>query len=337
MDSVVYWLGAGFSAPLGLPVMGDFLLKSKDQYASDPEQYEHFGPIFKRIDELSKVKNFFRADLYNIEEILSLLEMNTLLRGIEREWFFQYIRDVISFHTPQIQLEKIDTGSWFQTMWGTPPRRYYGAFITSLLNRRAIWFPGSTDAHLIHENASASNSRYAVISMNYDLVLEKFAEIAGGPFAETQLIKLHGSVDGDIVPPTWNKSLHPEIEATWKLAHQLLSSANHIRFIGYSLPESDLYVRFLLKSAALESDNLKKIDVICLDDHQGSVQKRYRDFIEFPMFRFVSAYAENYLERITPERKDRNPQRGSPLNNESIEYPNLESAHEQFFVSGGRG
>jgi hypothetical protein len=34
IEKVTYILGAGFSAPLGLPVMGDFLLKSKDTLAA---------------------------------------------------------------------------------------------------------------------------------------------------------------------------------------------------------------------------------------------------------------------------------------------------------------
>jgi len=34
MERVVYILGAGFSAPLGLPVMNDLMIKAKDLYAN---------------------------------------------------------------------------------------------------------------------------------------------------------------------------------------------------------------------------------------------------------------------------------------------------------------
>jgi len=37
LEKVVYLLGAGFSAPLGLPVMSNFLEKSKDIYFADPQ------------------------------------------------------------------------------------------------------------------------------------------------------------------------------------------------------------------------------------------------------------------------------------------------------------
>jgi hypothetical protein len=112
------------------------------------------------------------------------------------------------------------------------------------------------------------------------------------------LAKLHGSIAGSrIVPPTWNKSFHPEILGTWKLAHRLLSEATHVRVIGYSLPESDAYVRFLLKSAVLRSERLKSIHVICKDP-DGSVERRYRSFVTFPRFRFSGADTLSYLNGL---------------------------------------
>jgi NAD-dependent SIR2 family protein deacetylase len=52
-DKVVYLLGAGFSAPLGLPVMSNFRMKSEEMFASDPKAYPHFENVFKTIKELS--------------------------------------------------------------------------------------------------------------------------------------------------------------------------------------------------------------------------------------------------------------------------------------------
>ena len=34
MDNIVYFLGAGFSAPLGVPTMRNFIVKSKDMFVS---------------------------------------------------------------------------------------------------------------------------------------------------------------------------------------------------------------------------------------------------------------------------------------------------------------
>ena len=49
LERVVYLLGAGCSAGLGLPVMADFLEKSKDLYFSDSDRYAHFEKVFKFI------------------------------------------------------------------------------------------------------------------------------------------------------------------------------------------------------------------------------------------------------------------------------------------------
>ena len=104
------------------------------------------------------------------------------------------------------------------------------------------------------------------------------------------LTKLHGNVNTkNIIPPTWNKILSDEIiKRSWESSHRLIEQANHIRILGYSLPITDSYIKFLFKSAVINSDNLKSIDVICMDPKQ-EVQKRYNDFIAFPNYRFASS------------------------------------------------
>lgn len=48
IQRVAYLLGAGFSAPLGLPVMSNFLAKAKDLYFEDQERYEQSHEEFFR-------------------------------------------------------------------------------------------------------------------------------------------------------------------------------------------------------------------------------------------------------------------------------------------------
>ena len=81
METITYILGAGFSAPIGLPVTNNFLIKSKDLYFTDHNKYDYFKSVFNTIEELSVCKNYFNADLFNIEEILSILEMGSFLDG----------------------------------------------------------------------------------------------------------------------------------------------------------------------------------------------------------------------------------------------------------------
>ena len=163
---------------------------------------------------------------------------------------------------------------------------------------------------------SEPKENYSVITFNYDLVLENIAsyiekistvkvfrflrpgdrKIKDLPY----LVKLHGSIDNQtIVPPTWNKSFSPEIELEWKKAFSLIASANHIRFIGYSLPGSDAYARYLFKASILKSENLKSIEVICFDE-TGNVEKNYNDFITWNSsnYRFFGSKVENFFQYI---------------------------------------
>jgi hypothetical protein len=46
VERVTYIVGAGFSAPLGLAVMSNFLAKSKDLFYNDPSRFPDFEKVF---------------------------------------------------------------------------------------------------------------------------------------------------------------------------------------------------------------------------------------------------------------------------------------------------
>jgi hypothetical protein len=101
MERIVYLLGAGFSAPLGLPVMSTFLFKSKDMFAVDPVKYGHFKDVFDTIAKIGVAKSYYETNIFNIEDVLSILEMTDHLEGQTlREEFIHYIVDVIKYYTP---------------------------------------------------------------------------------------------------------------------------------------------------------------------------------------------------------------------------------------------
>lgn len=339
-ETVVYILGAGFSAPLGLPLVNNFILRSKDLYAANNEEFASFAPVFEKLDAMAKVKNFFSSDLSSIEEVLSILEMDTSLRGgRSRESFSAYIAGVIKGLTPRLEPPSSWPGNWEDWLFGGGDWEGYGRFAANLLQLSVV-----QDRQTLHFRRMASDLRYHVVSLNYDLVLESIPAYLRDTFrvspeldfmrpslrrtspteSEVALCKLHGSVDdGVIVPPTWNKSLRSEILPQWKAAHRLLSAANHIRVVGYSLPEGDAYFRYLLKAGMLRSERLKSFDVLCLDN-TGDVHARYSSFVDFPFFRFRSTRTEDYLHRLRPGAGAR--AGATPLN-----YSQLERAHEELF------
>ena len=318
MDKVVYITGAGFSAPLGLPVMSNFLLKAKDMYAVNSKKYAHFQEIFEQLDGMARIKHYFSSDLFNIEEILSVLEMERHVGKIDSaESFTRLIRDVIEYYTPELQVTEAEfAGNPEHYLFGET-WRLYGYFVLGLLGKRLqVWRGGANEivkAELVAVNEH--HTQYSIVTLNYDCVLETVIDRAGEydssgiperfrvyPGPETgmegpDLCKLHGSIDSKtIVPPTWNKNLHLDIGPAWERAHQVLKEANQLRFLGYSLPESDAYIRYLLKSAIMRAPHLKQIDVLCLDD--GTVAERYSDFIKFNFYRFSKASVEQYLDSV---------------------------------------
>lgn len=320
MEKVVYLLGAGFSAPLNIPVMSNFLIKSKDLFASKIERYKHFDKVFKTIDKLHKVKSYCQADLLNIEEILSILEMQKSIGGVRKQDFVKFISDVISSYSPVFPSKILRPGQdWQHKMFRDIPlvNTHYCFFVGNLLNL-IITAKGDKQQILeIQKNIEASVS-YSVITVNYDTVLEDIGRIfteynpnikflrnlssnQNQEGSHTYLAKLHGSVDTeDIVPPTWNKSLRKKIQPAWKLAYKLLGEANYLRVIGYSLPISDTYIKYLLKSSLIETQNLKKIEVLCYDP-DGSVKQRYDEFFDFNYYNFLDVIVENYLKNIFDE------------------------------------
>lgn len=192
---------------------------------------------------------------------------------------------------------------------------------------------------------------YSVVTLNYDLVLERFAiHIASRASGDSRLVtfsredkadsglpiflaKLHGSADdpANIIPPTWNKVLDGRTVGQWKLAHKLLENANQIRIIGYSLPETDSYIKYLLKSAVVKAKNLKRIDVLRRHDYEDLTVKRYKEFVRrgphlnFPTSDPPITTTEQYLDRVRQAMKMRD-------GNAIVDFRNaIEEAHFSIF------
>ena len=335
-EKVVFILGAGFSAPLGLPVMSNFLSKSKDMYFSDPERYSYFKDVFDTINRLSVIKNYFSSDLFNIEEILSILAMESFLDNSELDDNFKkYIVDVIQYFTPKIPAPSCGASNWEQVMYRDKTFQKYCYFIFALLNLE-LRKRRDEGKLIVKAHSMPSNLKYSFITLNYDRIPELIIEHLKENFEcseinDLPILKLHGCVARDnIVPPTWNKGNQSGIEEQWKLAFQEVKNANHIIIAGYSLPESDSYIKYLLKSAIVESEHLKSIDVICYEKCD-SVKKRYESFITFSNFRFINSDICELLSKVQPKKTTSNPR------NEDIRFTlvnnNFDTFRNKIFVN----
>lgn len=338
MERVVYILGAGFSAPYGLPVVRNFVEKAKDLFARDPNTYAHFADAFKVIDDYSRIKNLFKSDLLDVEEVLSLVETRSQLLGESfPNTFERFIDDVVRAYTPAVGDGPGAAVNWPAFTNNSGGWRGYVHFVANLFQ---------IDARVDNNGARVEvyrrDVKYDVVTLNYDTVLEDCASFIGRAlnapdgairFARADekgdqpgvvtLSKIHGSVGGKIVPPTWAKAPRPEILREWQAAYLALCRANHIRVIGYSLPLADAYVRYLLKSAATDITHLKTFDVVTLDGDR-STRARYESLLEFHNYRFVNADFQTYLWRLHPHE-----------NGEDRVFNTLEPAHASFMSRGG--
>lgn len=336
MERIVYILGTGFSAPAGIPTIRDFLTVANDLYRTNRQEFAYFKDVFDRLDTLGHVNTFYAADLKNIEDVLSMLEMrafaSTNLKDmIDLRLFEKFISSVVLEKTPKI------TGdfklSFAQMVFNNSHQELlnlYSSFVLGLFNVELDLIESernkpisNIDVPQIISTKNVDAPHYDVISLNYDTMLENSLEAlvkhivkdcncefsVNADKSKVLLAKLHGDANtGVLVCPTWNKSAvrdaeKQSIKDAWRGAYASLTSATQIRILGYSLPELDAYIRYLLKAAIHNSRDLTRIDVLCLDPG-GDVEERYKKLIPgFSGFRFISANVQDYLNNCRPMKQ----------------------------------
>jgi len=329
-------------------VTSNFMEKAEDMWRGGRSEYAYFDEVFQLARSLALVKNYVAADLLNIEEILSILQMRSELQGsADEELFVEFICDVILGHTPGWPTFAGPIASnWHGQMWGTGEQVHpYADFVGSLFG---LGLKGSAISSRKIASYGTTGTQYAVITFNYDRVLENLCDnvssFLGGenvlafragnavettPYADKpSLIKLHGDVKArNVVPPTWSKGATASAVPVWRQAFAALREATRVRFLGYSLPGGDSYFKYLLKAAATSGHYLKEIDVVCLDP-TGEVRSRYASLVVFPKLRFTS---RNVLEYLAAIRKHTRDTINSTDTLEAKPYDGLEKAHESFF------
>lgn len=339
MERIVYILGAGFSAPLKLPVISDFFEKAKELNKQNPRRYKGYKILDKTVRDFSIIKNYCKVDLFNIEQLLSILDMRLFINNEEklRNEVVDAIAEVIEGSTPDLEFTDrvisttIDDLREDRIFEGNYRHNGYFAFVSHahgikvrvrhIEDKRPT---GNRNKKIKNstswETDTNSEVRYDIISLNYDMVLEKVCNFLNtNPYIKRRseklrfkrkrndrideqspyLIKLHGSVDEKetIVPPTWRKyQSNNKIKEQWEIAAHLLENADHIVFIGYSLPENDNHIRCLLQSS-IKTTQITSITSINRDPE---AIERYKNF--FPNIQ-TGGETIQYLERFT--RTDR--------------------------------
>jgi hypothetical protein len=352
--SVVYLLGAGFSAPLGIPTMSNFMAKARQLKRGHPE-FAYFDDVITLVHTTVSATTFFHHDSDNIEQALSLLEMKDVLEvGKPNAKLIQFIVDVIDRSTREMPLfdpAKMAANRWSDVFTADIVWPGYCSFVASLagLCFRDVTRQGT---RRIAVEKTPNDINYSVLSLNYDLVLEKVCQflersyrwepirrIGSAPNASASdeqvwptIVKLHGSIDTrDIIPPTFNKGLYgSDLPESWRQAYHMLQHANEIRVIGYSLPLTDSYIKYLLMASVDKLKDLDRIDWITTDS--GNVMtERLRQFLSFKDKYIAKSDVSSYLNAVLVHAT--HPAQSS--GNAEVLFDKLEHAHEEFMNSYG--
>jgi hypothetical protein len=364
-DRNVYILGAGFSAGANAPLLYNFLDKSRELLDDpgsglDDDERAEFRTVFDFRRKMAQAREKVKLDLDNIEQLFGLVEMQQRLGhdGSDARTATVYLiaktlelmiarrnrtQGILLSHNPSIpeSAEIFQKHNLELNRGYSPPKAVLDQY-----DFFAMLIGGKFDPP-----GKRRHRKDAVISFNYDLVLdhalmragipisyhlpEKYVSNPGGNIKDgLSLLKLHGSANWGIcgkckkhifvsidkmtsspgifknmecrecqerafqpmlVPPSWDKTEYQDlIQPIWNQAVTELQEATRICIIGYSLPESDAYFKYLLTLGLSENHGLYKFIVVDLaqallrtwDEEQQqpvrikTLQDRYDDLLE---------------------------------------------------------
>jgi hypothetical protein len=107
------------------------------------------------------------------------------------------------------------------------------------------------------------------ITLDIGSHLSGFKHVCGGAYMKNPAI----------VPPTWDKSQYRKnVASVWARAAQELSQAENIYVIGFSLPPTDSFFKYLYALGSVGTSILKRFWVFDIDD-SGKVEGRFRELL----------------------------------------------------------
>ena len=103
-----------------------------------------------------------------------------------------------------------------------------------------------------------------------------------------------------IIPPTWQKIYeNPYLVSIWLKAEQILQKASKVFFIGYSMPDSDVHIKYLLKKSLYRSRG-QQPNIIVVDRNGKDVSspEYYRYKRLFGSIDYQPIGFENFATRV---------------------------------------
>ena len=129
---------------------------------------------------------------------------------------------------------------------------------------------GGNSVNLIKLHGSL-NWKYCPICKNIERFDEqRFHYEAYIDTEEFRCSKCHSRAEYIIVPPTYYKDMsNIYLTNGWYNAERLLEEAEHIIFCGYSLPNADMHIKYLLKRAEINREMKRPLKVTIINAPKG--------------------------------------------------------------------
>lgn len=102
----------------------------------------------------------------------------------------------------------------------------------------------------------------------------------------------------EIIPPTWNKTQYHDnqsITNVWNVAAKELESAKNIYIIGYSLPDSDLFFKYLYSLGTFGSSLIQKF---CVINPDATIKDKYLEMISSTLSRYYDFHNSTFIDAI---------------------------------------
>lgn len=339
----LFILGAGFSAPSGAPVMSNFFNESRKLYARDPVKFSAFEDVYSFQNKMGGAQRRLNIDLDNIETLYGLAEWGkgVLDRGLETfESFNRLISKTLSnkidLNSRSILRDYYANTEYSDVSFNWESEQNLGKRFPkiSVYERflKTIW-----------EDSIRDKKTTVFLSLNYDLILERSLkkleikfEVLGLDEAQTvaldcdkfYILKPHGSLDWEvsgsnicntgkeleepiIIPPSWLKISHSDtiidrvIKNIWKLGIGVINKTNELYILGFSLPDTDQYIRSLISFGLASNVNLTELSII--DRSEETLEKwiklltkftSYEDYKKSSNHNFVYAYEKEMVSAL---------------------------------------
>lgn len=302
--NVLLFLGAGFSSEADLPLQKDF---HKKAYSALNEGYFNVA-VYWGVSSAYYISRLVegRADV-TLEDAFGILEYIYLTHDDNYKIaFLDDLDDPNTFHPANKGITIREARQNFigaiEEIFGYNDDQSY----------KNIGLYKSFFKHLL-----SNNHKIVIVTTNYDLVCETTLNqlythfpayhVFDPTFEGVPVLKLHGSIDwketsidpANMIPPTWMKTFdrHGKYGLIWGCAEEAIISCDMLIFIGYSFPQIDLGVKYLIKNGLQPRKGIKKKEIMVVNPNKGALN-RYNTLIRYATVKSIKMIPKYFKDFV---------------------------------------